>query len=410
MQTSVRYGHHGDIRIDLPSTEVLLDCGTPAGEPIDDVAAATARALDEPLDFPPLRQAVTPEDHVAIAVGPGVPQAAAVVAGIVRSLCAAGIDPLNVSVVRTAAEAERDLAADLPEELRTSVRTFVHNAGDREQLSYLASGDDAAIYFNRQLCDADLVIPIGCLHARGGLGYTGVSTGIYPTFADDEAQRRFHAPGPARDKSHAQHEREAEQANWQLGVMLTVQVVPGGGGLVQQVLAGERHAVERRGQAIARQLWGYSTARRASLVVATVAGGNEQQTWENFARALNAASFAATDDGAIALCTELASPPGAALQKLAGDGMSDAAIRKIRRDSSPDALAAAELWRVLTDHRVYLLSELDADVVESLGMAYVASGEEIARLCSRHDSCIFLGNAQYAVPLNDQSGGMLSPS
>jgi hypothetical protein len=47
---------------------------------------------------------------------------------------------------------------------------------------------------------------------------------------------------------------------------------------------------------------------------------------------------------------------------------------------------------------VNLLSQLDEDVVESHGMAYVADGEEIARLCSRHESCIFLSSAQYAVP------------
>ncbi len=399
MQTSLRYGHGAEIQFDLSATDVLLDRRSPPGRPLDDVASTTAAALSEPLDFPPLRQSITPDDVVAIAVGHGVPQAPAVVAGVVRALIEAGIDPLHIVVVQTAGESERDIVAELSDELRTSVRTFVHDGENREQLSYLAAGnEDQPIYFNRQLCDADVVIPIGCLHAADGLGYTGVSAGLYPTFADEAAQRRFNVPSDADEDAHRQLDTEAEQAIWQLGVMLTVQVLPGGGDALLQVLAGERHAVEQRGQALCRDTWSFAAPQTASLVVATVEGGSDQQTWDNFARALYAAVHAASDDGAIAVCTELASPPGPALQRLAGDATSDAVIRKIRRETSPDALAAAELWRVLSDHRVYLLSQLDEDVVESLGMAYVSDGEEIARLCSRHESCIFLGNAQHAVP------------
>jgi nickel-dependent lactate racemase len=399
MQTSVPYGRAAQFDLQLPQTAVLLDRRRPVGEPLDDVPAATAAALAAPLEFPPLRQAITPDDHVAIAVGPGVPQAAAVVAGVVHALCDAGIDPLNIVVVQTADDGERDIAAELGDELRTCVRTFTHHAEQREELCYLAADDDdQAIYFSRQLCDADLVIPVGCLHGAGGLGYTGVSAALYPAFADAAAQRRFHVPSGPGDASHAQHERESEAANWQLGVLLTVQIVPGSGESVLQVLAGERHAVERRGQAICNEAWGFAAPQRAQLVVATVEGAAEQQTWDSFARALHAASHAVSEDGAIAVCTELATRPGPALQKLAGDLGSDAAIRKIRRENSADALAAAELWRVLTEHRVYLLSQLDADVVESLGMAYVAEGREIARLCTRHASCSILGNAQHAVP------------
>jgi len=40
------------------------------------------------------------------------------------------------------------------------------------------------------------------------------------------------------------------------------------------------------------------------------------------------------------------------------------------------------------------LSRVDANVVETLGIAPVAGVQEIARLAARQSSCILLGNAQ----------------
>ncbi len=48
--------------------------------------------------------------------------------------------------------------------------------------------------------------------------------------------------------------------------------------------------------------------------------------------------------------------------------------------------------------QVYLLSRLEEEVVEELGVGHVATAAEIARLASHRGSCILLANAQYAVP------------
>jgi hypothetical protein len=75
----------------------------------------------------------------------------------------------------------------------------------------------------------------------------------------------------------------------------------------------------------------------------------------------------------------------------------DSARRAAERDRTYDALPAVQLIRTLQRARVYLLSRLDEDVVESLGVAFVACPEEVARLASHHDSCILLQNAHHAV-------------
>ena len=80
------------------------------------------------------------------------------------------------------------------------------------------------------------------------------------------------------------------------------------------------------------------------------------------------------------------------------------AVRQIRKHQLSDALPATQLARAMDRARVYLLSDLDAETVEELGMAPVESADEIPRLAARHKSCILLGNAQHAVatPLADE--------
>jgi nickel-dependent lactate racemase len=133
-------------------------------------------------------------------------------------------------------------------------------------------------------------------------------------------------------------------------------------------------------------------------VVASIGGGDREQTWDNVARALAAAGRAVTDDGSIAMCTDLASGPGPALMRLRDAQDIETAQRQIRHEHSYDARPAAELAHALERGSVYLLSRLEDEVVEQLGMAPVADGEQIARLAHRSDSCILLANAQHAVP------------
>jgi nickel-dependent lactate racemase len=403
MHTTLQYGRQAQIKFDLPPEALVLARRGPQGEPLDDVPAAVAAALADPVEFPPLDRAVTPEDHVAVALAPGVPQAAKVIAGIVHALLAGSVQPQRITIVQTADEAQhssRDLLAELPPEIRQHVQIAAHDANHRGQLSYLAAdNEDHPIYFNRHIADADLVIPVGCLRAPHTLGYTGVSVGLYPTFAEAAAQQRFAAVGPDEEPAQLkQHEAQAKEAAWLLGAVFTVQVLPGSGEDLLAVLAGEREAVARRGEQLSGQAWGFEVPQRANLVIATIEGGSQQQTWDAVARAIFAASQAVADDGSIAICTELDAAPGPSLQRLAGERSTTATLKRIRRDRTPDALAAAELCRVLENHRVYLLSQLEEDIVESLGMAHVASGEEISRLSTRHDSCILIGNAQHAAP------------
>jgi nickel-dependent lactate racemase len=402
MSSLLRYGADSILEIDLAAGATLTACERPRGDVLPDPRAATVAALAKPLDFPPLRQAVIPGDRVVLALTGAVPQGPAVVSAVVAVVIEAGVAPGDICILRAATDPSSadGLRLALPAEYREQIEILTHDPTHRDRLSYLAANPDGeGIYVNRRLFDADVVLPIGCVRLAATPGYFGVNSTLYPTFSDNPTLERFAASAIESDDDEiARRRHEADEVAWLLGVLLTIQVVPAAGGGVLHVVAGNAESVERRGAELCRLAWEFDVPRRAELVVAAIEGGDEQQTWENLGRAVAAASRAVADDGAIALCTELAAPPGPALQWIGRARDLSDAQRHIRKQHSPDATVAHELAAALQRGRVYLLSRLDEPVVEELGMAPVASAADIARLARRHASCILLGNAQYAQP------------
>jgi hypothetical protein len=80
-----------------------------------------------------------------------------------------------------------------------------------------------------------------------------------------------------------------------------------------------------------------------------------------------------------------------------GGGDLDRAIRKISRDNEPDSWPAWHLARALQRGPVFLLSQLDPDTVEDMGLAPVENIDQIARLAGQHESFAIVNDSQHAV-------------
>ena len=398
MARELNYGTGASVQIDVPVTAVLADCPIPRGEPLDDPVAAVAAALLDPLDFPPLTRSTLPGDQIVLAVDRAVPQAPAVVAGVVHALLDGYAEASDIIVIATDFDAPR-LTSLLAEEIRAQISVITHDPRAADSLGYLATSQEGKqIRFHRALLAADVVLPIGTLRLDEGLSYFGVNAGLYPMFSDAETIERFRSPGTTSSDVHQRRRaEEAEEAVWLLGSQFTLQVAPGPRDSILHVLAGDTRSVAKHGRELCEAAWKHQSPRRAELVVASIEGGGEHQTWDNFSRALFSASRAVRDGGAIVLCTELSCPPGSALQKLTVDASDDHLMHTLRRDRSEDAVAAALLVTERRRVHVYLLSHLAREIVEDLGLGYVASADEVERLSRQFDSCILLGNAQHAV-------------
>jgi nickel-dependent lactate racemase len=402
MQLDLRYGNGASLGLEIDDTALVADYSQPRVANLADPGAETLLALASPLDFPSLDQAVTPGDMVTIAIGGGVPRAAALVRSLVDLLLRCGVSADSIVVLRSPANVQRgaeDPCAELPPEVRGAVQSLIHDANDRSLLAYLAATADARpIYLNRALCDADLVIPIAA--AQSGPADGAYGGGLYPTFSNQETQKRYRNPllRDADSEVAARARSEANEVAWLLGLLFAIQVAPGADAGIAAVLAGSYESVCRRARELLLEIWDWPIEARASLVVAAVDGGAPEQTWENIGRALAAANRAVVDEGAIAIVSDLAGDPGLAIQMLAEIEDRRAALAEIKKQRPDDLVPAIQLAKAAARAQVYLLSHLDETLVERLGLARVDEAQDVARLARRHRSCTVLGSAQHGMP------------
>src|SRR3954453_18099694 len=79
--------------IDLPAGQVVTSQRAPAAAPITDLAQAMRQALEAPYRFPALRLALTPDDHVTIAVDEHLPNLVELLLPLLEHVRAAGVAP-----------------------------------------------------------------------------------------------------------------------------------------------------------------------------------------------------------------------------------------------------------------------------------------------------------------------------
>ncbi|WP_442483090.1 lactate racemase domain-containing protein [Aeoliella sp. SH292] len=367
---------------------------------ITDVIAATRAALESPLDFPPLSQAIVPGDQVAIAIGAGVREQANVVRGIVATLEQAGTEPSAIQIVTGSVAEANTLRGELDDLTAGGSVVVGHVASDDESLCFLAAVDEEPLVISRQLFEADLVIPVGCGRPAKSRDARGPFESVFPRFADALTQRRYsQADALDAPTSGAIRRQETDQVGWLLGAAMVVEVVPARGGGVAQILAGAPEAVAREVAAACDREWACGVEQPARLVVATLAGGPDEQTWDNVARALHAAGMAAdADESSVAICTQLDTLPGETLHKLIATGGDLERAARLHSSQSDDAAAAWEIYKALCRGPVYFMSQLPPELVEDLGMTPIASAKELARLAERSETCIVLNEAQHSVP------------
>ena len=226
-----------------------------------------------------------------------------------------------------------------------------------------------------------------------------VFAGLFPVFSDRETQVRFSTATAELFPAVAPESvLEIEECGRQLGVMINLQIVAGPGGQVEAVFAGDPSSVARLAGEKYRAVWGCDTQVRGNLVIATLAGDARQQTWQNVSRALAAAEAVLEPGGCVAICSELAEPPGLALSQLFGNEDYHVVAREIQQNPGLDSGPAMQLCRTLDRGTVYLRSQLSPSVVESLGITPLESDSELEHLARTLRPCVVLEEAQRLLP------------
>jgi nickel-dependent lactate racemase len=386
----------------LPLERLRCEAVAPS---VEKIAKLAIDALQSPLGLPPLAQCVTPDDRIAIAVGHGLPAAGPLVSGAIAALAAAGIDRRHIKVVTASIRDAVPLEEALSHEVASGVLVESHDPSGEDTLCFagLAKGDKPLLV-NRTVFEADVVLPISAEATTGDIAATdeagGAYDGLFPDFFDRETIERFRRVRTVNDASvggarQSARRAAADQAGWIVGAPLVLRAVPGPGGGVARVLAGDPEQVTAAAANVSREAWQTPLAEPADVVLAVISGGADQQTWSSIGKALAAAERLVRSGGVIAVWSELAEPIGERLGLLAEADDPDELAAALAAESGDEALAAWRVLQALQNGPVFLRSLLDPDEVEPLGIAPVADIEELQRLVNRFEDCTVLEEAQH---------------
>ena len=189
---------------------------------------------------------------------------------------------------------------------------------------------------------------------------------------------------------------EAQQAGWELGVILLMEIIPGAGDSVAHVVFGTPDSVEKEVERIhalcvkefdknvVSGIGKLKFSRKPKQILCAVGGDERRQTWLNAIEALETASEKGTDNSSIFLCADVIQPVGPGF-KVVMDGSDllagtiSAVAATLYSEQFPDSLLALRWLRLVERHRIYWLSNLNSDTIEKLGAVPLETNDQLQR-------------------------------
>lgn len=364
------------LELDRDDDRVVSVWTGPPDLPRDAALAALRLALTQPIEYPAMHLAMVPGDHVVIAAPEDLPLRADVLQALEDEAIAAGVERRDVKVVGTS-------------------RT---NADVREDHAYLAATKEGhRVYLAREVVDADVVVPVGLLGYDEFMGHVGPWSVLFPGMGDTATRTDFLSRGGPPGAALA----ESAEVSWLLGAAFQVGLLPGAGGGLAGVLAGESEAVRKASITAVDQHWTMKAEQRADLVLAGLGGPGPSATLHDLARGLRTATALVRRGGRVVVLSNVKGPLGPAFETLsqtddpAAHGLQ--ALKAVR--GAPDFTDAVALAKALAWADLYLLSGLPDAVVEDLGIFALGRPEEARRLTGLADTVTALARAEWTKAL-----------
>lgn len=362
------------------------------------ISESVGQAIESPLLYPPLREAVIAGDKVAIAVQPDLPHAEEMLVSVIDQLVDIGVTVDEIQVVVT-----NDLANSLkidvseyrlPDSTKLDspppifsvslgshrVAFQVHDPENMAGLAYLAANETGEpVYVNRLMVDADFVLTIGS-PIPGDSGAELDS--IYPAFSGLAAQDRF----ASTEIRPAAKRKEAALANDMLGSFFIVQLVCAPGNIAAEVMAGVRRQTMDQSRLAVNEQWQFSHAP-APAVVATIESGGWREGWDSFADAVVFANQFLEGDGPLVIWSSIDQKPNRFVRRACNDQF----------ESGETATKLPERYRqlasVVAERPVFLKSELGQNQTESLGLGYLESVAEVLKIANSCETGLLIRDA-----------------
>jgi nickel-dependent lactate racemase len=353
-------------------------------EVCDRVAELVAESLESPLEFPALRRALTPDDHLCIVVHEETNGLALVMTALLEHVQKAGVAIENITVLvqpRRPGETSGWIAS-----LPASLQGFTVEEHQRASstMAYLANTKDGRrVYLNRLITDADQLIIVGSVRFDAVFGILSGVAEVFPAFSDvptyTELTRQLHAHVTGAERTFPIW-KEVEQVSWLLGMPFVVCVAEGDSDTVSQVFAGSGAAVRTAADAWLRDHRVLHIPYQVDLVVGTVAGDPGQQHLGMVANAAQHAAIAIHQGGTMALLSTATGSLPAGADIVSSAETIIAGLTRLRHHSDANPLPWWQLANSLEQGKVYVSSHIQPEVVESLFLVPLDDPKQAQRL------------------------------
>jgi len=393
MRIDVAYGREV-LPVEVPDHDVVPVRRQPPAAPLADPVGAVREALEHPLDFPALRQALIPDDHVAIILDDRLPNVGKLLMPVLEHLKEAHIAPAAITILCPPRSVEQPWLDDLADEFEET-RLEVHDPDNRRHLSYLASTRKGRrIYLNRTVVDADQVVVLSGRAYDPVLGYSGAETAIYPALSDEATRRELfrHLTLDAPGSEPWPVRREAAEVAWQLGAPFLVQIIEGTGTDVVHVLAGPVENSDA-GQRLLDARWRVEIAEPADVVLAGISGDPERLSLDDLARAFASAARVVKSNGRIVLVTAGQPELGPEAEILRQYENVAGLLYALRQNKVPCS-ETLFLWASAAEQaNLYLLSGMPDEAAEDMFTIPLDSPGQVQRLLTGRGRCLVLPDA-----------------
>jgi hypothetical protein len=242
--------------------------------------------------------------------------------------------------------------------------------------------------------DSDFILLVGEISGDSIYGVRGPTTVLYPELCDAPAIKRSRMLGTeVRSSSAMKRSRlAAEEPVWLAGVLFTIGVILDSKGSPLAAWFGPPKEVEQAGlDWMEGQLKTEIPPQSPDLTIVSLHA--ENTTWQDLSAAIWAARRIAPECSEFAIVTSLAEPPGPALRRLAESQLTGTTLSARGLGDSADSVPAAIIDDALQAARVYLLSRLSCEAVESLGIIPIASEKELINLTRRFKKILVIEDA-----------------
>jgi len=401
------------VGFEVPSANLMGVYSPRATLPVADPSAEVARALEAPLDGPPLEQIARGARNVVLVADDltRLTPTQVILPILLDRLNAAGVPDEAIQVIvalgthRKMTRAE--MALKFGREVVGRVPVSNHDAFDPAALEDLgATPSGVPVRVNRTVLEADLVLGIGSIVPHHIPGYSGGAKIIQPGVCGQRTTGEVHLLSVRRSGSllgvvenEVRHEMEAIAER--VGLRAVLNTVLNRDGELVSAFFGQPRTAFRRGVGLSRQVYGVTVPALADIVIA---GSHpcDLEFWQAH-KTLYAGELCVRDGGTIIVVTPC--PEGVAVTHpdvldLAGRPAEeiDAAIRRGQvRDLTGTALALA--WASIRRRAtVYLVSDgICPEDARALGFVPFGSvGEALGRALARHGEGALVSVLPYA--------------